>query len=131
MSTTGKQGYATFLRVVIVLQTLALFAAPVTAGLLLSSPGGSALHSASGYGVFTVTLAHLVAAVLAWRPGGGSPGPVLYAAGFFALTLAQVALGIAQVKTLHVPLGALMFGLSVLQLGQVWAGRRAHGAAAA
>ncbi|GAA4207200.1 hypothetical protein GCM10022252_70510 [Streptosporangium oxazolinicum] len=118
------------LRVAIILQTLALFAAPITAGLLLSSPGGRTLHSVSAYGVFTVAVSHLVVAILVWRPGGGSPRPILYAAGFLALTLAQVALGIARVKTLHVPLGVLMFGMSVLQLSRVLADRRPHVAAA-
>lgn len=112
-----------FLRVVIILQTLALFAAPITAGLLLSSPGGRTLHSASAYGVFIVAVLHLVTAILLWRPGGGSPGPILYAAGFLGLTLAQIALGIAQMKTLHIPLGVLLFGLSLLQLSRVPAGR--------
>ncbi|MDH2426999.1 hypothetical protein [Sphaerisporangium sp. TRM90804] len=116
-------------RAVITLQTLALFAAPVTAGLLLSSPGGRVLHSASAYAVFTVAVVHVVTAVLAWRPGGGSPRPILYAAVFLGLTLAQIALGIAQVKTLHVPLGVLMFGMSVLQLSRVSAGRRTRVAA--
>ncbi|WP_405143092.1 hypothetical protein OG589_37085 [Sphaerisporangium sp. NBC_01403] len=120
-----------FLRVAIALQTLALFAAPITAGLLLSSPDGRALHSVSAYGVFAAALLHLVTAILVWRPGGGSPRAILYAAGFFGLTLAQIALGIAHVKTVHVPLGALMFGMSVLQLSRVWAGRRTHVAAAA
>ncbi|MFC6576211.1 hypothetical protein [Planomonospora parontospora] len=113
-----------FLRVVIALQTLALFAAPVTAGLLLTSPDGQVLHSASAYTVFAVAVLHLLAAILAWRPGGGPPGPILYAAGFLGLVLVQVALGIAQLKTLHVPLGVLLFGLSVLALSRVPAGRR-------
>lgn len=113
-----------FLRVAIILQTLALFAAPITAGLLLTSPSGRTLHSASAYTVFAVGLLHLAAAILAWRPGGGSPKPILYAAVFFGLVLAQIALGIAHVKTLHVPLGVLLFGMSVLQLSQVSAGRR-------
>ncbi|MEW9529848.1 hypothetical protein [Microbispora sp. NPDC049125] len=120
-----------FLRVAIILQTLALFAAPITAGLLLSSPSGRAWHSAAAYGVFTVAVLHLVTAILVWRPGGGSPGPILYAAGFLGLTLAQIALGIAHMKTLHVPLGVLLFGLSVLQLSRVASGRRAPVAAAA
>ncbi|WP_436757837.1 hypothetical protein [Streptosporangium sp. V21-05] len=107
-------------RIAITLQTLALFAAPVTAGLLLSSPGGRASHSVAAYGVFTVAVSHLVIAILVWRPGGGSPRPILYAAGFLGLTLAQIALGIAGLKTLHVPLGVLMFGLSVLQLSRLW-----------
>ncbi|MEV0390474.1 hypothetical protein [Nonomuraea sp. NPDC050643] len=120
-----------FLRVAVALQTLALFAAPITAGLLLSSPGGRLLHSISAYGVFTVAVLHLATAILVWRPGGGPPRPILYAAVFLGLTLAQIALGIAQVKTLHVPLGVLMFGMSVLQLGRVWTGHPAGAAAPA
>jgi uncharacterized membrane protein YbhN (UPF0104 family) len=119
-----------FLRVAIIVQTVALFTAPVTAGLLLSSPGGRTLHSVSAYGVFAAAVLSLIAAVLAWRPGGGSPKPILPAAGFFGLTLAQIALGIADVKTLHFPLGVLLFGMSVLQLSQIWTGRRAHEAVA-
>ncbi|GAA2307349.1 hypothetical protein GCM10010149_66550 [Nonomuraea roseoviolacea subsp. roseoviolacea] len=115
-----------FLRVAIILQTLALFATPITAGLLLSTPNGHILHSASAYTVWTVTLLHLVVAILTWRPGGGSPRPILSAAGMFVLTSAQVALGIAHVKTVHVPLGVLLFGLSLLQLSRVPAGRRPH-----
>ncbi|GIH96041.1 hypothetical protein ACFFMN_42360 [Planobispora siamensis] len=116
-----------FLRIAITLQTVALFTAPITAGLLLTSPSGRTLHSASAYGVFAVAVLHLIVAILVWRPGGGSPRPILYAAGFLALVLAQVALGIAQMVTLHVPLGVLLFGLSLLQLSRVPAVRDAAG----
>ncbi|UBU16034.1 hypothetical protein [Nonomuraea gerenzanensis] len=117
--TTIKPGNRTFLRVAIALQTLAVFAAPVTAGLLLTTPNGHVLHSAAAYTVFVVALVHVAAAVLAWRPGGGSPQAILYAAGFLAATSAQVALGIAHLTTLHIPLGVLMFGMSLLQLSRV------------
>jgi uncharacterized YccA/Bax inhibitor family protein len=110
-----------FLRIAVALQTVTLFATPITAGLLLTTPDGHVLHSASAYGVFTVALLHLAAAILRWRPGGGSPGPILHAAGFLGLVLAQVALGIAHLTTLHVPLGVLLFGLSVLHLSRVLA----------
>ncbi|MGW4406893.1 hypothetical protein ACWEJ6_22895 [Nonomuraea sp. NPDC004702] len=111
------------LRVAIILQTLALFAAPVTAGLLLSVPNGQPLHSAAAYTVFVVAVLHLVAAILAWRPGGGPPKPIMPAAGFLVLVSAQVALGIAHVTALHVPLGVLLFAGSVLQLSRVWTAR--------
>jgi hypothetical protein len=124
--TTTKQGHLMFLRVAIALQTLAVFVQASTAGLLLSSPAGGTPHSVGAYGLFIVALVHLVIAILVWRPGGGSPRHILDAAGFVGLALAQVALGIAHAKTLHVPLGVLMFGMSVLQLGRVWAGRRTH-----
>jgi hypothetical protein len=130
MSTT-KPGNIVFLRAAITLQTLAVFVQAITAGLLLTSPDRGVLHSAGAYALFFVTLLHLIVAILVWRPGGGSPTPILYAAGFFVLTLAQIALGIAHVKTVHVPLGVLMFGASVLQLARIWAGRPAHLAASA
>jgi heme A synthase len=117
MTTTMPTGHV-FLRVVIGLQTLAVFLTPVTAGLLLTSPSGKALHSASAYTVFVVAVVHVVAAALAWRPGGGSPRLMAPAVVFLGLTLAQVALGIAHVKAVHVPLGVLMFGFSLLQLSR-------------
>lgn len=109
-----------YLRAAIALQTLALFATPITAGLLLTTPNGHTWHSAASYAVFTVTLLHVVVATLAWRPGGGSPRPILYAGVIFVLVLAQIALGIAGATTVHVPLGVLLFGISVLQLGRIF-----------
>ncbi|MET8144005.1 hypothetical protein ABZU32_27175 [Sphaerisporangium sp. NPDC005288] len=113
-----------FVRVAITLQTLVLFVQTITAGLLLSLPGGHTFHSAGAYTMFTVAVINVAGTILAWRPGGGSPRPILHTAGFLGLTLAQVALGIAHMKTLHVPLGALMFGISLVQLSQAWSGRR-------
>jgi heme A synthase len=109
---------ATFLRFTIGLQTLAVFLAPVTAGLLLTTPNGHSLHSASAYTIFVVAVVHVLAAVLAWRPGGGSPRPIVSAAVFLALVLVQVALGIAHVTVVHIPLGVLLFGVSLLQLSR-------------
>lgn len=109
---------ATFLRTTIGLQTLAVFLAPVTAGLLLTTPYGHSLHSAAAYTIFVVAVVHVVAAVLAWRPGGGPPRPILDATAFLGLVLAQVVLGIAHVTVVHVPLGVLLFGLSLLQLSR-------------
>ncbi|WP_103347923.1 hypothetical protein [Amycolatopsis sp. CA-128772] len=109
----------TFLRVTIALQTLATFLAPVTAGLLLSTPNGHVLHSASAYTVWIVAVVQVVAAALVWRLGGRAP---LFAVGFLVLVTAQVFLGIAHVKAVHVPLGVLLFGLSLLQLSRPNAG---------
>ena len=118
------------LRAVITLQTLVLFSAPITAGLLLSSSGGRGVRAFRRTGCSPWRCC-------TWSPrswcGGrlaGSPRPILYAAVFMGLTLAQIALGIAHVKTLHVPLGVLMFGMSVLQLSRVWTDHRAQVAAA-
>ncbi|GHI88749.1 hypothetical protein ACWGF3_25925 [Streptomyces xanthophaeus] len=117
--TTAVPGRFTFLQVSIVLQTLALFFQAVTAGLLLSSSYGMTLHEVGSRVMYGASMLYVLAAVLAWRPGGGSPRPMLYASGFLVLASVQVVLGIAHVPSLHVPLGVLMFGLSVLALGRV------------
>lgn len=117
--TTAVQGRLTFLQVAIVLQTLSLLFQAVTAGMLLSSSHGAVLHDAGSRVMYGASMLYVLAAILAWRPGGGSPRPILYASGFLVLASVQVVLGIAHMPSLHVPLGILMFGLSVLALGQV------------
>ncbi|MGW6861652.1 hypothetical protein [Streptomyces xanthophaeus] len=117
--TTAVPGRFTFLQVSMVLQTSALFFQAVTAGLLLSSSYGMTLHEVGSRVMYGASMLYVLAAVLVWRPGGGSPRPMLYASGFLVLASVQVVLGIAHVPSLHVPLGVLMFGLSVLALGGV------------
>ncbi|MFZ3499133.1 hypothetical protein ACODT5_38985 [Streptomyces sp. 5.8] len=117
--TTAVRGRVTFPQVAIALQTLALFFQAVTAGMLLSSSHGHVLHDAGSKVMYGASMLYVLAAILAWRPGGGSPRPILYASGFLVLASVQVVLGIAHMPSLHVPLGILMFGLSVLVLGQV------------
>ncbi|MFC9326620.1 hypothetical protein [Kitasatospora sp. NPDC057015] len=119
-------GFSVFLRAAIALQTAAILFQAVTAGLLLSTRYGEALHGGGARGMYAASMLYVLAAVLAWRPGGGSPRPILYATGFLVLASVQVVLGIAHVPSVHVPLGVLMFGLSVLDLGRVLAGRRAR-----
>ncbi|MER5202608.1 hypothetical protein [Streptomyces sp. NPDC002825] len=127
--TTAAEGSGshTFLRVSIALQTLTLFFQATTAGLLLTSSTGELLHSIGARVTYGATMLYVIAAVLAWKPGGGSPRPILYSTGFLVLSSIQVVLGIAHKPALHLPLGVLMFGLSVLALGQVltarWKGR--------
>ncbi|MCM2392440.1 hypothetical protein [Streptomyces albipurpureus] len=108
-----------FLQVALALQTLALFFQAVTAGMLLSSSHGHVLHDIGSRVMYGASMVYVLAAILAWRPGGGSPRPLLYASGFLVLASAQVVSGIAHLPSLHVPLGVLMFGLSVLALGPV------------
>ncbi|WP_329197152.1 hypothetical protein [Streptomyces sp. NBC_01435] len=121
--TTAAPGRVTFLQVAIALQTLAIFFQAATAGLLLSTSYGEALHSVGARVMYGASMLYVLAAVLAWRPGGGAPRPILYASGFLVLASVQVVLGIAHKPSLHVPLGVLMFGLSVLAVGQVLTAR--------
>jgi|tagenome__1003787_1003787.scaffolds.fasta_scaffold20174547_2 hypothetical protein len=106
-------------RIVIAAQSTVVLAQAITAGLMLMSHVGQPLHSAGGYTLFGLTLVHLGLAVLAWRQGGGSPVPVLYAAGFVGAVVAQVYIGIAHVMVVHAPLGVLLFGASVLYFGRI------------
>ncbi len=48
----------------------------------------------------------VLAAVLAWKPGGGPARPIWHASGFLVLASSQVVLGIAHVPSVHVPLGS-------------------------
>ncbi|MEV0415571.1 hypothetical protein AB0I68_33575 [Streptomyces sp. NPDC050448] len=116
--TTAVQRGLTFLQVAIALQTLAIFFQAATAGLLLSSSHGEVLHGIGARVMYGASMLYVLAAILAWRPGGGSPRPILYASGFLVLASVQVVLGIAHMASLHVPLGVLMFGLSMITLGQ-------------
>ncbi len=121
--TTAVRSRPTFVQVAIALQTLAIFFQASTAGLLLSSSHGEVLHSVGARVMYGASMVYVLAAILAWRPGGGSPRPILYSSGFLVMASVQVVLGVAHKPTLHVPLGVAMFGLSVLALGQVLSGR--------
>ncbi|MEU7940139.1 hypothetical protein [Microbispora bryophytorum] len=112
---TAQRGFS-FLRIAIALQTLTIFVQAVSAGLLLTSSYGQTLHSAGARVMYGASMLYVLAAVLAWKPGGGSPRPVWHASGFLVLASVQVVLGIAHVPSVHLPLGVLMFGLSLLAL---------------
>ncbi|QLH24815.1 hypothetical protein [Streptomyces sp. Rer75] len=109
---------SSFLRIAIALQTLTIFLQAVSAGLLLTAPYGETLHSVGARVTYGASMLYVLAAVLAWKPGGGSPRPVWHASGFLVLASVQVVLGIAHVSSVHLPLGVLMFGLSVLALAR-------------
>ncbi|MEH0517864.1 hypothetical protein QBA38_02125 [Streptomyces stelliscabiei] len=113
----GRRG-SSFLRIAIALQTLTIFLQAVSAGLLLTSSYGETLHGVGARVMYGASMLYMLAAVLAWKPGGGPVRPVLHASGFLALASVQVVLGIAHVPSVHLPLGVLMFGLSLLALAR-------------
>jgi hypothetical protein len=114
--TTRRAQRTSLLQAAIALQTLTIFLQAVSAGLLLTSAYGETLHSVGARVMYGATMLYLLAALLAWKPGGGALRPVWHASGFLALASAQVVLGIARIPSLHLPLGVLMFGLSLLAL---------------
>lgn len=111
-----------FLRIALALQTSTIFLQAVSAGLLLTVPYGETLHSVGARVMYGASMLYLLAAVLAWRPGGGPARPVWHASGFLLLASVQVVLGIAHVPSVHLPLGVLMFGLSLVALARGWSG---------
>lgn len=115
-TTDARRDGSTFLRVAIALQTLTIFLQAVSAGLLLTTSYGETLHGIGARVMYGASMLYVLAAVLAWKPGGGSIRPVGHASGFLALASVQVVLGIAHVPSVHLPLGVLMFGLSLLAL---------------
>ncbi|MFF1906471.1 hypothetical protein [Kitasatospora sp. NPDC058218] len=117
-ATVNARRGSSFLRVAIGLQTLTIFLQAVSAGLLLTASYGETLHSVGARVMYGASMLYVLAAVLAWKPGGGSPRPVWYASGFLVLASVQVVLGVAHVPAVHLPLGVLMFALSVLALAR-------------
>ncbi len=107
-----------FLRIAMALQTLTILLQAVSAGLLLTASYGETLHSAGARVMYGASMLYVLAAVLAWKPGGGPVTPVWQACGFLALASVQVVLGVAHVPSVHLPLGVLMFGLSLLVLAR-------------
>ncbi|MEW2314940.1 hypothetical protein [Streptomyces bauhiniae] len=115
-TTDARRDGATFLRVAIALQTLTIFLQAVSAGLLLTTSYGETLHGIGARVMYGASMLYVLAAVLAWKPGGGPTRPIWHASGFLALASVQVVLGIAHVPSVHLPLGVLMFGLSLVAL---------------
>ncbi|MFG3101924.1 hypothetical protein ACGFZL_15600 [Streptomyces sp. NPDC048182] len=117
-ATVHSRRGAAFLRIAIALQTLTIFLQAVSAGLLLTAPYGETLHSAGARVMYGAAMLYVIAAVVAWKPGGGPARPIWQASGFLVLASVQVVLGIAHVPSVHLPLGVLMFGLSLLALAR-------------
>jgi hypothetical protein len=108
------------LRAAVTLQAVALLVQAVTAGRLLSSPDGRDAHAATAVIVTATVLLQLVAAALYWRPGRGNPRILVSSILQLPFVAAQFMLADAHNKLLHVPVGVLLFGFSMLLVGQVW-----------
>lgn len=109
-----------FLRVAVTLQAVVLLLQALTAGRLLSSPDGRDAHAATAVMVMAAVLLQLIAAALFWRPGRGTPRYLVSSVLQLGFAMLQFALAETHNKLLHVPVGVLMFGFSMLLASQVW-----------
>lgn len=102
-------------------QVVLVLAQAVLAGHFLSgNTVALGVHEVNASVVPTVALAQLVSAVLVWRPGRGPVWPVPVAAALFGALIMQVGSGYAGQLGLHVPLGVVIFGLTMLLLVGTW-----------
>ncbi|MGW5360437.1 hypothetical protein [Actinopolymorpha pittospori] len=118
--------FSTF-RVMVGLQVLAIFVQAITAGLVVAGrPGAKPLHGTTATVALLVGLLTLVAAILVWKPGGGSARFTVPSAVLLVLLVVQSILGGNHVKAVHVPLGVALFGGVVVVALQAWSGPRAR-----
>lgn len=123
-TSTARLDQTKLLRAMLTLQGALVFVQFVTAGLLLSLPHGRVAHSAGSFALWLASLAHLVVAILAWRPGGGSPRALYVGLGFVALVTAQALLGVFRLTALHVPLAAVLLAATLTYLVRLRAARK-------
>lgn len=71
------------------------------------------LHSANAGVVTTLAFLQLVAAILLWRPGRGVVWPIWASVASFVLVETQAGFGYARQIELHIPMGVLLFGVTV------------------
>lgn len=109
------------MRITATLWTAALVIQAVTAGLLLSTPGGRDIHNAGALLVYLAGLAQLISAILVWRTGGGNARFLITSAVGFSLAIAQGVIGWMGTAAVHVPLGALILAGGTVMLAQTWA----------
>jgi hypothetical protein len=118
------------MRLVVTLWAVLVFTQPVLAGQFLN--GNDDLVSFHGMNATLVLLSAfvmLLAAILLWRPGRGAAWPIGASTLILVLTFVQAVLGGSGSGFLavHVPLGVLLFGVSVAMLRWAWtSGIRVH-----
>ena len=65
----------------------------------------------------------VVAAVLAFRPGGGPWWPILAYLGLFGLIATQIVLGFIRALAFHIPLGVAIILLAAAMCAWTWRGQ--------
>jgi hypothetical protein len=109
------------LRGVAILMTVMLFAQPLLVGLFLGGDFSKlATHATVGGLAVAMTMLQLVAAVLAWKPGGLPGWVVAVAAAMVVGAVVQIAAGYQRNLGLHVPLGVALAAAGLLILSRAW-----------
>lgn len=119
------RGWAVWLlRVVVLLTTMLVLLQPVLAGMFVTGDVTFlSLHSAGAVFVAFLTLAQIVSAIIAWRPGRARAWPIWASVGFFVLVATQMGLGYTRAVAVHVPLGAFLFAIILIIFVGVWSPR--------
>ncbi|GAA2755716.1 hypothetical protein [Actinopolymorpha rutila] len=111
----------TAFRTLVALQSVAIFVQAITAGMIVAGRSGAKdLHGGTATLAFAFSLLTLVAAILVWKPGGGSARIIVPSAVMLVLIAVQAVLGGAHQKLVHVPLGVALFGGIIVMVMQAW-----------
>lgn len=108
-------------RTVMTVEAVMVFAQSVFAGGFLSGAYDLLdVHSVNATATAGMCLPLIVAAVLLWRPGGGPRWPIAAATALFLAEAGQIALGIARILAIHVPLGVAITVAVFFLLRAAW-----------
>ncbi|MGW0228750.1 hypothetical protein ACWDWO_10595 [Actinopolymorpha singaporensis] len=112
--------FTTF-RTLVALQAVAIFVQAITAGMIVAGRSGAKdLHGGTATLAFAFSLLTLVAAILVWKPGGGSPRIIVPSTVMLVLIVVQAILGGSHQKLVHVPLGVALFGGVIVMAMRAW-----------
>lgn len=112
------------LRILVLLTAVFTVLQPVYAGQLLAGTSGAHGMHAAGHAVIGGLLFfQIVAAVLVWRPGRGPAWPIWASVGFLVYIEIQAGFGFVRMLALHIPLGVVAVGMSVLFVVLTWSPR--------
>ncbi|MET9022169.1 hypothetical protein ABZV93_19520 [Actinopolymorpha sp. NPDC004070] len=130
-SAPGKAWTFTAFRTLVALQAVSIFVQAITAGMVVAGRSGAKdLHGGTATLAFAFSLLTVVAAILVWKPGGGSARVIVPSAIMLVLIVVQAVLGGEHQKLLHVPLGVALFGGVIVMVMRAWS-RPGGGALAA
>ncbi len=111
----------TAFRTLVALQAVAIFVQAITAGMVVAGRSGAKdLHGGTATLAFAFALLTVVAAILVWKPGGGSARTIVPSAVMLVLVVVQAVLGGEHQKLVHVPLGVALFGGVIVMVMRAW-----------